>query len=52
MRSKQSIIEQHIEFCKQHNIAITQDQLKKWSQIPAKFLQRILANERLQLAQQ
>ena len=49
MRSKKSIIEQHIEFCKQHNIEVTQDQLNKWSQIPARFLAKFLVRDRIEI---
>lgn len=50
MRSKQSIIDQHLEFCKTYNITITDQQLNAWAQTPARFLANILAKDRLELA--
>jgi hypothetical protein len=50
MKSKQSIIEQHLQFCKTYNITITDQQRNTWAQTPARFLANILAKQRLELA--
>jgi hypothetical protein len=50
MRSKQSIIDQHLQFCKTYNITVTDQQLNTWSQTPARFLANILAKDRVKLA--
>ncbi len=50
MRSKQSIIEQHLAFCAMHNITVTQQQRNAWSITPARVLAKILANDRLEIS--
>lgn len=50
MKSKQSIIDQHLEFCRSYNITITDQQRNTWAITPARFLARILAKDRLELA--
>lgn len=48
--SRQNIIDQHIAFCEAHGILISQQQLNIWSQMPVKFLARVLAKDRLEIA--
>jgi hypothetical protein len=48
--SKSNIIAQHIEFCRVHNITVTQNDLNTWSTIPLKYLSKQLAKQRLDVA--
>ncbi len=50
MRSKQSIIEQHLAFCEMHDIAVSQQQRNTWATIPARVLAKLLANDRLEIS--
>lgn len=48
--SRANIVAQHLEFCNQHNITVTQEQRNVWSQMPVKYLKRALARDRLEIA--
>lgn len=44
--SKKNIINQHLEFCREHLIEVTQANIALWHTIPIKSLNKMLAETR------
>jgi hypothetical protein len=46
MSNKSKLIQQHIEWLKQHNITATQEMLDRWSAIPYKYLKKFFEEDK------
>jgi hypothetical protein len=50
--SKKNIINTHLEFCKNYDIVITQENIALWYTLPTKYLKSILEKTRKDVVKQ